>query len=220
MSPSRRVRDDASSGFALVEALASLVVIAMISLMLFEGIGTGARVWEVVDARQSGRDGVDGAQTALRDRLEEIYPATLYDTTPPSTDFAGARGMIVFISSPPLADRPGPLRRYTLRLDASGQLILSSVSDVAPLTDTVIDQVLLSGVRGVDVAYFGVAGSDPTAGWRPDWADQALLPQAIRIRLRFQVGDRRSWPDLIVHPRATVDTACSLDPISHDCKGR
>lgn len=220
MTTLARAPGRASGGFALVEALASLVVIAMISLMLFEGIGTGARVWEGIDARQSGRDTVDGAQSALRDRLEEIYPATLYDQSAPTIDFSGQASQVVFIASPPLAERPGPLRRYGLRLDATGQLILTSVSDVAPKTDTAIDQVLVSGVRGLDLAYFGSAQPDLTPRWRAAWENEARLPDAIRIRLFFRPGDRRAWPDLIVHPRATIDTACSLDPISHGCKGR
>jgi general secretion pathway protein J len=210
----------ASGGFALIEALASLVIVGMIGLMLFSGIGTGARVWERIDTREAGREAVDSAQSTLRDRIEQIYPATLYDKTPPYIDFAGQANHLVFISSPPEAGRPAPLRRYGLLLNTAGQMILTSVSDAAPQTDTVVNQVILSGVRGLEVAYFGSTRPDFTRRWRPDWNDETALPSAVRIRVAFEPGDRRTWPDLIVHPRTTTDVSCSLDPISHGCKGR
>jgi Tfp pilus assembly protein PilX len=209
-----------NAGFALAEALASLVIVGLIGLMLFEGIGTGARVWERMDARQSGRESVDSAQSTLRDRLEEIYAATLYDKTPPYIDFSGTDSHIEFISNPPQSARPAPLRRYGVLLNTAGQLILTSVSDVAPQTDTVVNQVVLRGVRAVDIAYFGSTQPDYTRRWRPTWDDEANLPDAIRIRLAFEPGDRRAWPDLIIHPQATIDTSCSVDPITHGCKGR
>jgi Tfp pilus assembly protein PilX len=209
-----------SDGFALVEALASLVIVGLIGLMLFEGIGTAARVWERMDARQSGRESVDGAQSTLRDRLEEIYPATLYDKNPPYADFTGQASRIEFISSPSQSGRPAPLRRYGVLLNTAGQLILTSVSDVAPQTDTVVNQVMLRGVRAIDIAYFGSRQPDFTRQWRPDWDDETLLPEAIRIRLAFEPGDRRTWPDLIIHPQVMIDTSCSADPVSHGCKGR
>ena len=218
--PTMRARPRSSDGFALIEALASLVIVGMIGLMLFAGIGTGARVWERIDTRQAGREAVESAQSTLRDRLEQIYPATLFDKNPPYVDFTGQANRLVFTSSPPKSGRPAPLRRYGLFLTAAGKLILTSVSDVAPQTDTVINQVLLTGVQGMDVAYFGSAQPDFTRRWRPTWDDEAALPSAIRIRLTFEPGDRRPWPDLIVHPRTTIDVSCSLDPVSHGCKGR
>lgn len=215
-----RATAGASDGFALIEALASLVIVGMIGLMLFAGIGTGARVWEHIDSRQAGREAVDSAQSTLRDRIEQIYPATLYDKNPAYIDFSGHVNHIVFIASPPQSGRPAPLRRYGLFLNTAGQLILTSVSDVAPQTDTVINQVILRGVQGMEVAYFGSTQPDFTRRWRPTWDDEAALPSAIRIRLTFEPGDRRPWPDLIVHPRTNVDVSCSLDPITHGCKGR
>ena len=218
--PAKRLWSWESAGFALIEAIASLVIIGMIGLMLFSGIATGSRVWERIDTRQAGREAVDSAQSALRDRIEQIYPATLYDRTPPYIDFAGQANHLVFISSPPDSARPAPLRRYGLLLNTAGQLILTSVSDTGPTIDTVVNRVILTGVRTLDVAYFGSAPPDFTRRWRPDWNQEIDLPSAVRIRLAFEPGDRRVWPDLIIHPRATADASCSLDPVSHGCKGR
>lgn len=212
---------DRDAGFSLIEALASLIVVAMIGLLLVEGVSTGKRVWERIDTRQAHGEALESAQTTLRDRIEEIYPATLFDKSPPYIDFAGTAEQIVFLANPPMSDRPSALRRYTLALDTATNLVLSSISDAGrPELAPVTRQVLLRGVRQLDVAYFGASQPDFTRRWRSFWDSEAALPEAVRVRLIFEPGDARQWPDLIIHPRASIDAACSLNPITHHCKGR
>jgi general secretion pathway protein J len=211
----------ADAGFSLVEALASLVVVGMIALMLVEGVTTGRRVWERIDTREAHGEALEAAQTTLRDRIEQTYPATLYNKTPPYIDFKGTAEQLSFLANPPVSERPASIRRYTLTLDTATNLLLSSISDVPPPDQApVTRQVLLSGVRQLDVAYFGAAQPDFTPRWRPAWTDESALPEAVRVRLTFEPGDQRQWPDLIVRPRATIDAACMLNPITHRCKGR
>ncbi len=94
------------------------------------------------------------------------------------------------------------------------------MSDVAPPRGAIVqNQVLLGGVRQLDIDYYGAAdGQAPR--WRTLWYGQTSPPQVVRIRLAFEPGDARVWPDLMVHPRATIDTSCLLDPQTHRCKGR
>jgi general secretion pathway protein J len=206
-------------GFSLVEALASLVVVGMIGLMLVEGVTTGRRVWERIDTREAHGEVLDAAQTTLRDRIEQIYPATLYDKSPPYIDFQGTAEQMTFLANPPVSERPAAIRRYTLALDTATNLVLSSRSDVsneAPVTG----QILLSGVRQLDMAYFGAGQPDFIRRWRSAWTDESSLPEVVRVRLTFEPGDERQWPDVIIRPRVTIDTACMLNPITHHCKGR
>lgn len=189
--------------------------------MLVEGVATGRRVWERIDTREARGEALEAAQMALRDRVEQTYPATLYDKAPPYIDFRGAAEQLVFLANPPVSERPGPLRRYTLALDTGTNLVLSSVSDVSPPDQAFVTrQVLLRGVRQLDVAYFGAAQPDFTRRWRSSWIDESFLPEAVRVRLTFEPGDERQWPDLIIRPRTTIDTNCMFNPITHHCKGR
>ena len=211
----------ASQGFALVEALASLVIVAMMGLLLVAGLTTGRRVWDRLDTREAAGETLDAAQSLVRDRLEQAYPQTLYDENPPYVDFQGRAQSVVFLANPPAAQRPAPLRRYTLDVDTGGRLVLSSVSDVGPVErQPVKRETLLSGVRQIDLAYFGPAQPDFQHRWRPIWRDNTLLPELVRLRLTFEPNDPRHWADLIVRPRTTIDSACLLNTISHRCKGR
>ena len=212
---------DADRGFALIEALASLIIVGMIGLMLIAGVTTGRRVWERIDTREAGGEEVDSAQTTLRDRIEQIYPMTMNDKSPPSVDVRGTSEGFVFLANPSEAVRPAPLRRYRLYLDTAGELVLSSVSDAAPEPGAVVDnQVLLKDARQLEISYFGPVYPDEQRRWRRIWIDESNLPEVIRVRVAFAPGDPRRWPDLIVRPRTTVDTLCLLNPVTHHCKGR
>lgn len=209
------------AGFSLVESLASLLVVAMIGLMLIEGVGTGRRVWEHQDTREAAGEAVEAAQIILRDRIEETFPETRYDSSPPVIAFSGKADRLEFESNPGDAGRPAPLRRYTLLVNTAGQLVLSSVSSVGPAGNAVAaNQVLLTGVRQMEVSYFGPAAPDRQARWRREWIQQPLLPAIVRVRLAFEPGDPRPWPDLLISPRATIDSGCLLNPVTHGCKGR
>ncbi len=210
-----------SAGFALVEALASLVVVGMIALMMSQGVMTGRRAWERIDSREASGEVTDSIQSLLRNRIEQTFPSMLYNQAPPYIDFVGGPESMVFLANPPRSERPSPLRRYTLTLDRSSNLLLNSISDVAqPAFAPVTRQVLLTGVRRIDVAYFGAARPDMIRRWRSNWQGESTLPELVRIRLSFGQGDARAWPDLLIHPQANVDAACLATIATSRCKGR
>jgi hypothetical protein len=209
-----------SGGFALVEALASLVVLGMIGLMIVQGVGVGKRVWERLDRHEAGGEAVDSAQALLRDRLEQTYPATDVQGGPPTVDFDGGAQKAVFLANPPLSERPSGLRRYTLSLDDQSQLVLTSVSAVGKERASPLTQVLLDHVRSVDLAYFQPSRPGSSPAWRREWSGETGLPQVIRVQVGFDPQDSRHWPDLLIRPWATIDSGCRLDPVYHGCRGR
>jgi general secretion pathway protein J len=210
-----------TDGFALVEALASLVIVAMLGLMLVQGVTTGRRVWERLDTRAAALEAVDGAQTVLRGRMEQLYPAALYGGAEVLIDMEGGPESVAFLAPAAQALRPAPLRRFRLDLTPGQDLVLSSTADVATIGQPGVNrQVLLTGVRQLDIAYFGSAAPDLSRRWRPTWTGQILPPELIRVRIDFEPGDPRIWPDLLVRPRATIDAACILSASTSHCRGR
>jgi hypothetical protein len=53
-----------------------------------------------------------------------------------------------------------------------------------------------------------------------DWEKQAALPQLVRIRVQFEQGDRRAWPELLIKPMVTIDSLCVLNAANGRCRGR
>ena len=210
-----------NAGFTLVELLASLVVLAMVCLMLVAGLGGRATAWSRMDRDTTRSEGVEAAQALLRDRLQRVWPTTVYNIQPPGPDFDGQARQAVFLAPPPQAAGPAALRRYQLGLDAGGDLLLLSRSDVAADRRRWSQrQVVLRGVESLDLAYFGAATRDVAPGWRPDWSEQPVMPALVRVRVGFAPGDPRVWPELIVRPAADIDTNCILVASTGGCRGR
>ncbi len=212
---------DRAGGYALVEMLATLIVIGMMSAMMVAGLGSSQRVWQRVDAANAMGDSIAGVQILLRDRLERIFPATRYDKIPAYADIDGAADKITFLAPPRDVHAPAALVRYQLALATNGDLVLSAMSDVAPAKDPPIENlVLLHNVQALDIAYFGIVPPDSKPGWKFAWERRPAPPQLIRIRVQFPPQDPRFWPELIVKPFATVDTMCVLMVMTGKCRGR
>jgi general secretion pathway protein J len=209
------------AGYTLVELLASLVIIAMASAMMFSGISTGRRVWERSDTANVAGEGISGAQLLLRGRIERAFPATRYDKIPTYADFFGASNGVSFLAPPRDIHAPQALMRYTLSLAPNGDLVLNDLSDVAADPKAAGETlVLLHNVQQLDIAYFGVLPPDNAPSWHDQWQFRAALPLLMRVRVQFPPDDGRSWPELLIKPFATVDSMCVLTVMTGKCRGR
>jgi general secretion pathway protein J len=211
---------DRAAGYALIEMLATLVIIGMMSAMMISGLGASQQVWQRVDSANNMGDTIAGAQILLRERLERVFPATRYDKIPSYADLDGVADKFMFLSFPRDVQAPSALRRYQLGVAPNGDLLLSSVSDVAAPNASPENLVLLHNVQGLDISYFGVAPPDNKPAWRFAWEGRPSPPQLIRIRVQFPPQDSRVWPELLVKPFAMVDSMCVLIVTTGKCRGR
>jgi hypothetical protein len=72
----------------------------------------------------------------------------------------------------------------------------------------------------LEISYYGQTGPSRTQAWSNAWSNQGTPPQLIRVKLSFADGDHHVWPELIMRPSVTVDTACVIDPETSLCRGR
>lgn len=167
------------AGFSLVEMLVVLAMLAMVAGLLAGGLGLAraalARMAHVPP------DDIATAQRILRGRIERTAPGSL----------AGTDRSLAFIAPPTHRDAPGAMIRFQLARSAAGDLALLGRAGERPL-------ILLAGIASIDIAY-DAQGSGH--GWRRSWTARDM-PGLVRVRIAFPAGDARTWPDLIVHPRA------------------
>ena len=212
------------AGFTLTELLVSLSVLALMSLLLLQGVQASRHVWQGGSRVSAAADTIQSAQELVRYRLERTYFETAMDAIPPYPFFSGDDGALTFISVPPGSGGVAALRTYTLSVSAEGDLVFTSIStlDPSPSAKTPSSrrvEFLLHGVESLSVAYFD-PGPGEGRGWKSSWQRRSHPPALVRLQVNFPVDDRRWWPALLVHPIATADRECLVSPLSSVCAGR
>lgn len=208
------------AGFGLTELLVSLVLLALLSLLIFDGIAAGGNVWRTTAVRAKAAEDIQTAQAILRSRMVAIYPATRFDASQPYPDFGGTSTRISFLAPPSDASGPAALRRYALYVDRAGDLVLASTNDLLGLypedyhvTPTI--EILLRSVAGININYL-----DDHGRWQSTWQQMPILPRLMRVRVVFPAGDGRWWPTFLVSAATTIDSGCVNYNHTGRCGGR
>ncbi len=225
MTPGHSARPG-HAGFSLVEMLVSLAVMGMAAWLLTAGIERIALGMDVANRADNRLDALATAQFVLRQRLTGIEPLTDAQTGGKAIAFSGQPESVDFIGR--AADRTAPdaLQHYRLQRNADGDLVLLSLSTLDPRADLFGPQsagwtplVLLPGIAQISIRYLGQNPmvAEQHSVWQASWSDRASLPMLVRISVGFAAGDKRSWPDLVVHPRAAAPQPCARDAVTGGC---
>jgi general secretion pathway protein J len=141
-------------------------------------------------------------------------------------DFNGQAESLDFVGL--AADRAAPdaLRHYRLQRNRDGDLVLLSLSTLDPRVDPRSQQsqgwapvTLMPGTTRLAIRYLGQNPlvAEQHAVWQANWSHRDTLPMLVRISIEFAAGDRRRWPDLIVHPQAAAPEPCPRDAVTGGC---
>lgn len=223
MSPARR-RDEGEAGFTLLELLVAMTLLAMVFGLIASGIGFGAAVWEKGGASAKRAGDLQTAHRVLRARIEAMRPHRRpREKRQPLQALAvnGVREALVFVGPPPAALAPPGLYRYRIAIGGrggDGSLTLSwrrlqpdlrdfdADADTDTGTgggdekDTTGSTVLMDGIEGGRIEYFGTIKPQDPEDWRDRWEDAPRLPSLVRVTLEFAGDDPREWPPLIAAP--------------------
>jgi len=211
-------------GFTLIELLVALALMGMAASLLLLGLQSAGLVALRERATASGLEEVIATQRLLRTSIERLRPISRVDTSEPIVDLRGTKGILTFVA--PSLDRSAPdaLQRFRLTRTASGELVLFGASTrKAGIDQSGTDLVgwtptdLLSGVANLSISYFGVPPLGRALQWQDRWWDRSMPPDLVRIRIDFAQGDRRVWPDLVIRPRATTNSTCSIEGPGNLC---
>jgi general secretion pathway protein J len=214
------------AGFTLVELLVAFALFSLLSLLVVSALRIGAKSWERGDAHATRLQDTLAAQTLLRRLVSEAYP--LFITVPGGdgfADFQGDAGSMSFLSAAPRSLDHGGRFRFTLTSAKSAtlnDLVLQASPELAADAGSSLStsRTVLANISGVDFGFYGTKRGSREALWHTTWTKERELPQLVRIRLQFLVGDEGTWPDLIVRPRVEADVSCIYDPLSKRCRGR
>jgi general secretion pathway protein J len=211
-------------GFSLVEMLVALSLLAMAASLMGVAFASSSALWRRIDQSSLRGETIQSAQTLIRARIERLNPKTAFARTKPYADIVGSADRLSFWALAPDAERPAPIRRYSLMLRDDGDLVLEwtprpSIDPDAESSEPV-QNILLHNVRDLEIAYFGPDDGGGAPLWQDSWIRRAAPPQLIRIKVAFGAGDPRLWPEMLAAPATVLDTLCTLDPATGRCRNR
>ena len=211
-------------GFTLLELLVVLALSSLLATLAYSGVqlGSTARARVVVQADREARGWA--VRNVIRRSIVSAYPAYRSPIYADRTiAFEGQSTSISLVSTLPEAaqagvfahmrfrvasDRPAPTLILEWRLD------LPASNDQAPIPFQQVD--LLEGVDLVTFHYYGPTDSRGPAQWNDLWINRTSLPELVVVHV--ERTDRTPWPDLVVEPKISVNTACIFDIAEVSCR--
>jgi len=232
----QRLAAGTNRGMTLIEVMVALALLSLLSIGIITAFRVGGRAWQQITAVATSDRDVVSAQRFLRHILESTYPfrqppdsrvpsfglegsATHLWVTAPMPESSGLGGNYRYELVEESGDRG--LRRLRVRwwLDRNGSVTVADTS----VTGDAHEEVLLDGAASIAWSYqrvvdhdsLGVPGAER---WQSSWTGSQKPPALVRLQVTFPAGDRRRWPELIVDPRITDDSACQFDVVSQACR--
>jgi hypothetical protein len=175
---------------------------ALLSVMLFEGIRLGTRGAALSTALNDRAEQWSLAYGVLRRQLAGTESLPVRDQQPGTgaVDFEGSPDTVRFIEAPPAFLAPGGLYRMQLafvRGASAGRLMLgwTRLGD-AEASQSESPSTLIDNLASVEFSYFGSLAADQAPQWQQNWRGADHLPTLVRLHITF--ADGRGPPDLIV----------------------
>jgi len=204
-----QARDQA--GFTLLELLVALTLLGLVLAVVFGELRFAARAWDAADAKLDRNGELLSVHSFVRQRFQQVHvtaPKGERESEDGAVGFIGNSRSMEFLATMPANVSDGGFYEISLSSEIGrdgNNLFLSWRPFDEDRTANVADgpdnsRVLLRGVEEVRFAYFGRTGEDLAAQWWDIWPSRDAAPSLIRMRVTFEDGDRRSWPELVVAP--------------------
>ena len=189
------------SGFTLLELVVGIAILALITTLLVNVLGTGIAATAQLERRTERIELAHHVHRLLRERLETVRPLGWQMEGRRLPVFSGEANSIRFVTTRPPWPNLGGLALDWLYLN-NGQLMLEErpfAGAYYTRTDRAIDdgKTLARGIGTLRIDYFG-RPRRLRAAWHRQWTHRDL-PNLIRVRIAWRDGER--WPELVVHPQ-------------------
>jgi general secretion pathway protein J len=217
-------------GFTLVELVVAMVLLAVMMLLLYGGLGFSLRAWDAGDAR--GRTTADRriGQNFLRRELTEAFPMRWKDATVLKVAFEGETQRLRFVSSRPAGLSAGGLSLVGIEVEddpdratRKRNLVMrrampdDEAKDWKPL-EQAERSILIADIDTVAFGYFGSVNDFSEPLWTETWPYPGRVPQMVRIRVR--TSDGALLPDMVVKLMLGEEAGCLENSFQRMCRPR
>jgi general secretion pathway protein J len=215
-------------GFTLLETVVALTLLATLLGVLFAGMRTGLRSWDVGLGRAARADDLMLATGFVRRELAAAFPWRLKDPMAVRLAFIGERERVRFVSQRPAALDGGGLAFVSIAFEPpgagekAGRLVMRRAFASADATDfSSLEKAeaftLLEGVTALRFRYFGADNDFSAPAWAEQWVATQRLPS--HVSLEIEMGERR-LPELVVATRLGEEAGCYESMFQRTCVPR
>jgi general secretion pathway protein J len=217
-----------AGGFTLVELVVAMVLLAVMMLLLYGGLGFSLRAWDAGDAH--GRKAADRrlGENFLRRELTEAFPMRWKDATVLKVAFEGETARLKFVSSRPAGISMGGLALVGVEVEGDGRtrarhLVMrrampdDEAKDFRPLGQAE-PSILIADVESVAFGYFGSVNDFSEPQWTETWPYPGRVPQMVRMRVKS--ADGTSLPDMVVKLMLGEEAGCLENSFQRMCRPR
>ncbi|WP_132251218.1 prepilin-type N-terminal cleavage/methylation domain-containing protein [Methylobacterium segetis] len=185
------------AGFSLVEMLVALALVALLSLLLLQGVWTATRVARLLaDAERQAA--VQAARDHLRRTLEDAVGEVAGGRR---ATFSGRPDGVTLVTAAERLVETGGQVRVDLAAAAGARgldLLERRGLDRGAAAEAVLAEPLLRGIAALRVRYYGRRGPTPLASWGETWTTPDRLPALVSVEVAFPAEDGRRWMPLLV----------------------
>ena len=218
-----------SAGFTLIELIAALVLLALMSSVIYSALSLAGRAWDGGEAKATQVSEMRQTHEFLREELTAEFPLRLKKAVDLPLMFAGESDELRFTASLPTRVAEGGVLYFRLalaRVDDRTQLIVERLlpdpqATQNPEFQNVEHSVLADNIAELKISYYGRdpgAVATDTPSWRDRWDDRQRLPLLVKIDVQPKQGP--AWPTLVVEPRRAPEAGCAAyDALNGRCTG-
>lgn len=215
-------------GFTLIEMLVGLALLGLMTLALFSALRTAIHSWERAEVKAQQVVDLRIAEGVLRREIAKSFPMRIGLANENKIGFDGDERSVNLIVGLPAHLEPRGLSRVSIGFETTrgdhGQdetsLVLKHTSFDLTETDGSAPEaaraVLIRGLEGGELAYFGKENDQTEPSWRTSWTQGDRLPFLLRLRIKMQgAGDREFYFPL----RLGEEAGCYQAAFQRQCGG-
>lgn len=190
------------SGFTLIEMIVSLALMALIAMLLIQSLQATGLVTRSAQ-RLAAQEEVQLVRGHLRRTLANVVRRRRDGKRVP---FLGqGEALSATIGANAEAERVSEIAfglSAAATFDGTGFALVEDTRITSDTTTGPEREVLLQGIVGLRLRYFGVLGQGGASDWQPRWVTTwqrtDRLPTLVEISVDFPVTDARRWPALVL----------------------
>lgn len=211
---------NSDDGYTLLEMLAAVAIMAMISVPLTWGFQSGVSYWRTAHETAQEQQKMIQLRTRLQEWLSSAYPMDVNRIPGQQTyPFEGYSDELMFSAAVHPDPTQDSLYRILLRRNSDSVLQLGLLPDSLNLADRDnmqwfdllddVGQVRFGYLEGVDVSGAPI--------WVTEWRQKFGLPQAVRVTIEMSEASM-TWEDIVAPISLNEWAFCAFDAVSRSCR--